>query len=549
MKPDIPEPVDAVFTKMVAKTIEDRYQTMTEVVADLEKCQTALNAAASGSTSVSKALPTDQSSDMSILMQHQKLARIENSDDPFAVREVEKKKPRQPKPAKTRTKSKTGGKSKLSRPVLIRLVTAGVLGVVALAAVIIMLRTTDGTLIVEVNQPDALVQVLSEEGKVEISEPGGLKPISISVVPGKHRIRVEKDGFVAITDNFEIASGGTLDIKARLVPKVKQAAGSGQQAAGARPWEAPAFQQWMKTVSTLPATKQAEAVSKKMMELNPGFDGKLKPNFEGRVVTRLDFVADDVSDLSPLRALPGLKVLNCRGSVLGTGKVSDLSPLRGLQLTSLDCSLNNVSDLSPLAGMPLKSLTCIYAPVRDLAPLRGMPLEYMNVDVGLVTDFSALAGLPLKTLYLNGPTVSDLSMLRGVPLVNLYCYSSRVADLSPLAAMPLSLLSCKDNPISDLSPLAACKGLKTLDVRKTKVGAAQVAALAKSLPNCKIEWDGAASGAEPVVPAAPVDLLALIDPSRDAVSGTWERKGTELVGAQCHGIRRHRSPVSCAGGV
>ena len=116
-------------------------------------------------------------------------------------------------------------KSKLSRPVLIRLVAAGLLGVAVLAGVVISLRVKDGTLTVEVNQPDAVVQVLSEEGKVEISEPGGLMPISISVVPGKHRITVEKDGFVTIGDNFEIASGGKLDIRARLVPKAKQVDG------------------------------------------------------------------------------------------------------------------------------------------------------------------------------------------------------------------------------------------------------------------------------------------------------------------------------------
>ena len=63
---------------------------------------------------------------MSLLMQHQKLARIDNSDDPFAVPEPEKKKPRQ---AKARAKSKSGGKSKLSRPVLIGAGAAGVLAV------------------------------------------------------------------------------------------------------------------------------------------------------------------------------------------------------------------------------------------------------------------------------------------------------------------------------------------------------------------------------------------------------------------------------------
>ena len=46
-------------------------------------------------------------------------------------------------------------------------------------------------------------------------------------------------------------------------------------AKAAKPWNTPAFQQWMKAVQALPAEKQIEAVSKKLVELNPGFDGKV----------------------------------------------------------------------------------------------------------------------------------------------------------------------------------------------------------------------------------------------------------------------------------
>ena len=48
-----------------------------------------------------------------------------------------------------------------------------------------------------------------------------------------------------------------------------------------QPWNTPAFQQWMKATQALSAEQQIEAVSKKLMELNPGFDGKVT-GFDGR---------------------------------------------------------------------------------------------------------------------------------------------------------------------------------------------------------------------------------------------------------------------------
>ncbi len=52
--------------------------------------------------------------------------------------------------------------------------------------------TKDGTLVVEINQPDAVVQVLDADGKVEITQPSGKGTVSISVDPGKHRLKIEK---------------------------------------------------------------------------------------------------------------------------------------------------------------------------------------------------------------------------------------------------------------------------------------------------------------------------------------------------------------------
>lgn len=114
---------------------------------------------------------------------------------------------------------------------------------------------------------------------------------------------------------------------------------------------------------------QADAVAKKLQELNPGFDGGITPGIEQGEVTSLTFPADNVTDISPVRALAGLKILGCSGSDLSKGILSDLSPLQGIPLTYLYCANTPVSDLSPLQGMPLTVLQCYTTPVSDLSPL------------------------------------------------------------------------------------------------------------------------------------------------------------------------------------
>ena len=134
----------------------------------------------------------------------------------------------------------------------------------------------------------------------------------------------------------------------------------------------------MKTVAALPAEKQIEAVSKKLVELNPGFDGRVAggargsgtPKIENGVVTVLFFFTDDVTDISPVRALVGLKELTCGGSGGFRGKLSDLSALQGMKLTRLQCTSNPVSDLSPLLGMKLTYMDCSYTRFPIYRPLK-----------------------------------------------------------------------------------------------------------------------------------------------------------------------------------
>ena len=64
--------------------------------------------------------------------------------------------------------------------------------------------------------------------------------------------------------------------------------------------------------------------------------------------------------------------------MVGT-KVADLSPLKGMALTHLDCDGTKVADLSPLKGMPLTVLQCDFQPERDARILRSIKtLEMLN---------------------------------------------------------------------------------------------------------------------------------------------------------------------------
>jgi len=118
-----------------------------------------------------------------------------------------------------------------------------------------------------------------------------------------------------------------------------------------------AFEAWTKQVAGMSAEKQVEAVAKKLMELNPGFDGKVTdiggghtPKIENGVVTGIGLVTDHVTDISPVRALSQLKGLWC---------VSSTKP-------------GTLRDLSPLKGMLLKELWLDFKPERDTELLRSI---------------------------------------------------------------------------------------------------------------------------------------------------------------------------------
>jgi serine/threonine protein kinase/Leucine-rich repeat (LRR) protein/DNA-directed RNA polymerase subunit RPC12/RpoP len=213
------------------------------------------------------------------------------------------------------------------------------------------------------------------------------------------------------------------------------------------------FDAWLKSVAVKKPEGQVAAVVKKLQELNPGFDGKEEHKIEGSVVTELKFLSDNVTDISPVRGLVGLQSLECEGSEAGKGKVSDLSPLKGMKLKRFWCQWTQVSDLSPLKDMPLELFRCNGTLVTDLSPLKGMNLWFVECGGTKISDLSPLRNMPLGHLQIANTKVTDLSPLKEMKLGFLMICGTEVADLTPLKGMPLSVFWGNEARVTDLSPL------------------------------------------------------------------------------------------------
>jgi len=171
------------------------------------------------------------------------------------------------------------------------------------------------------------------------------------------------------------------------------------------PWDVtPEQQAFFDLVATLPADQQAEAVAKKLMEVNPGFNGTfVKTIREGQVIRfhcHTDNIRTPTTDVWPIRALPALQEFYCRGSDMYRGNVTNLNQLRGMRLTSISLKDSPIRDLTPLIGMPLSHVAILHTIVADLGPLRGMPLEFLQYDVRLFDeeDEAILRSLPLRMI-------------------------------------------------------------------------------------------------------------------------------------------------------
>jgi formylglycine-generating enzyme required for sulfatase activity/serine/threonine protein kinase len=204
-RPNVPEKLDLIYQKMVAKRPDDRYGSMTEVIAELEEC----------------AAPRPEQFDETVDLEGQRLSSPLVATQPVIASErtpadeslpldlpvispVDDSRPARPKQVKLNRQQIIYGS-----------MVAVVCFLLLFLGVVFTLKTPEGTLVVTVDEPDA--EVLVDDEKVTIKSPGE-ESIEIEVMEGKHTLRVRKGGFQTFTEEFAIESGGKETISVELRP-------------------------------------------------------------------------------------------------------------------------------------------------------------------------------------------------------------------------------------------------------------------------------------------------------------------------------------------
>ena len=205
----------------------------------------------------------------------------------------------------------------------------------------------------------------------------------------------------------------------------------------------------------------------------------------------------NINNLTGLEAAINLKTLDLGGEsvaaearVINSNSVSDLSPLRGLELKSLNLEYNsNISDISAISGMTeMTRLRLSQNSITDISAVAGLTnLTLLTLNNNSISDISAIAGLTnlkwlylrsnnisnisalsdltnLKWLILNNNIVSDIFAVAGLTkLERLYLSSNSISEVSAVAGLTkLTLLTLSNNFISDISAVAGLTNLTSL---------------------------------------------------------------------------------------
>lgn len=481
-RPDVPEGLEQVFARLVAKSPKERYRSCAELLTDLRRLQAlGLSQAAAPTAPPSgslKATPGKGPADVA-------------SDAGWTGLTVD------PTPVRVRS-----ARSTVRLPPMPRRWLWGAIATTAVLAVglvwWLVSRPSPATLVLDVSPTDAFAELLNDRGSVVTRGAAQKGRVTLQALPGAYQVRLSQDRFETQEFPVRLTAGKTNRGKFALTEPTAPSVEEPEPEDLTLWFHSREFDDWNKRLRDLPVDQQYQQIGQKLRDLNPGLQDELQVHGHPPHI-RLMLGIEKVRDLSPLRALkdnPALKnveELFCHKSPDTPGILADLSPLRGLNLKHLRVVYSPLRDLSPLRKMPLESLDIMGTQVENLDPLASCPqLKKLSLNRVRVLSLEPLQDLRLEELYLDESSVYDLVPLKrmtslrvltmsgcrqirslvplsDIPLVHLIIDRSGVESLDDLKVDQLESLGAILAPISSLKRLKDARKLVTLDIRETAV--------------------------------------------------------------------------------
>jgi serine/threonine protein kinase len=188
---------------------------------------------------------------------------------------------------------------------------------------------------------------------------------------------------------------------------------------------------------------------------------------EGELVLKLS--SGDASDLSCLKGLP-LSIIVARNNHIANleplsemtslrrldlqaNKISNLDPIKKLNLETLTVGLNQLQKLCRFENANLTTLDCSNNLLKDIDPLEGGKLHWARFEVNNIESLDPLKGMPIKELLIDHNRIRDLTPLKNMVMSNLRCCGNQIESLEPIRDLPLNTLYCHHNPLRTLEPL------------------------------------------------------------------------------------------------
>ncbi len=238
-------------------------------------------------------------------------------------------------------------------------------------------------------------------------------------------------------------------------------------------------------------------------------------------------VNDKDTDIRTVSELPRRAFRLTYVNLFDNRRVEDLSWLKDVKLTYLNCAWTQVSDLSPLKNMQLRELHCHDTEISDLSSLRNMKLRDLHCHGTQVTDadLTVLQEMSsLRVLRIGGPKITDAGLahlkklteleqltIHGTKLTGtglrhlggmttlqeLRLHNPELTDEGLVhlkGLLGLRILELHETRVTDagLEHLTGLVNLKHLKINQTKVTDEGVARLKAALPKCDITFDAKA---------------------------------------------------------